>query len=68
MEDDKIIELFWKRSEAALTETERNYSKYCVWQVLNLPLWQLRIPPPPRTSVLLHQRILQPVTWSIVHN
>jgi RNA polymerase sigma-70 factor (ECF subfamily) len=29
VEDDKIIELFWKRSEAALTETERKYSKYC---------------------------------------
>jgi RNA polymerase sigma factor (sigma-70 family) len=27
--DDEIVELFWKRSEAALSEAERKYSKYC---------------------------------------
>lgn len=29
MEDNKIVELFWARSETAITETSRKYSKYC---------------------------------------
>lgn len=29
MEDDKIIELYWKRSEAAVEETYKKYSSYC---------------------------------------
>ncbi len=28
MEDDKIVDLFWQRSEAAITETELKYSRY----------------------------------------
>ncbi len=29
MEDEEIVELFWKRSESALTEVEHKYFKYC---------------------------------------
>ena len=29
MEDQKIIELYWARSEAAISETSRKYSGYC---------------------------------------
>jgi RNA polymerase sigma-70 factor (ECF subfamily) len=29
MEDDEIVELFWQRSETAISEAERKYSKYC---------------------------------------
>jgi len=29
MADDEIIELFWQRSEDALTECEQNYGNYC---------------------------------------
>ena len=29
MEDQEIIELYWKRSEKALTETSRKYTQYC---------------------------------------
>ena len=29
MEDSKIIELFWERSEYAISETDRKYGKYC---------------------------------------
>ncbi len=29
MEDQEIIELYWKRSEKALTETTRKYAHYC---------------------------------------
>lgn len=29
MEDNQIIELFWERSEMAITETSNKYSKYC---------------------------------------
>ncbi len=29
MEDLQIIELFWQRSESAVTETARKYGRYC---------------------------------------
>lgn len=29
MGDDEIVELFWRRSEIALSEAEHKYSKYC---------------------------------------
>lgn len=29
MEDAEIIELYWRRSESAITETSRKYGKYC---------------------------------------
>ena len=29
MDDQKIIELYWSRSETAITETDRKYGKYC---------------------------------------
>ena len=29
MEDEKIIELYWKRSESAISETSAKYGGYC---------------------------------------
>ena len=29
MDDELIIDLFWKRSEAAITESDRKYGSYC---------------------------------------
>ena len=29
MDDQRIIDLYWSRSEAAITETDRKYGKYC---------------------------------------
>lgn len=29
MEDSRIVELFWERSERAISETDRKYGKYC---------------------------------------
>lgn len=29
MEDSKIVELYWQRSEEAITETSKKYDKYC---------------------------------------
>ncbi|MBE6642866.1 MAG: sigma-70 family RNA polymerase sigma factor [Ruminococcaceae bacterium] len=29
MTDDKIVELYWERSERAISETENKYGKYC---------------------------------------
>lgn len=29
MEDDHIIDLYWARSEDAITETSEKYGKYC---------------------------------------
>ena len=29
MKDDEIIELYWKRLEAAIFETDRKYGHYC---------------------------------------
>jgi len=30
MEDTKIVELYWKRSEDAILETSKKYSRYCI--------------------------------------
>lgn len=29
MEDKQIIDLFWERSETAISETEKKYGRYC---------------------------------------
>jgi len=29
MDDNKIIDLYWKRSESAITETDKKYGRYC---------------------------------------
>lgn len=29
MDDQKIVDLYWNRSESAITETDRKYGKYC---------------------------------------
>ena len=29
MEDEKIVDLYWERSEMAIAETDRKYGKYC---------------------------------------
>ena len=29
MDDQKIIDLYWSRSETAITETDQKYGKYC---------------------------------------
>ena len=29
MEDERIVELYWERSESAIKETQRKYGKYC---------------------------------------
>lgn len=29
MEDEQIVDLYWKRSEAAIRQTERKYGRYC---------------------------------------
>lgn len=37
MEDNKIIDLFWQRNEAAITETSAKYTSYChtvAWNIL----------------------------------
>lgn len=31
MEDQEIIELYWARSESAITETQQKYGNYCYW-------------------------------------
>lgn len=38
MEDKKIVELYWLRSEAAISETEKKYGRYChyiAYQILS---------------------------------
>lgn len=38
MDDELIIDLFWKRSEAAITESDRKYGSYCrsiAYSILN---------------------------------
>lgn len=38
MEDKQIVDLYWERSEAAITETEKKYGRYCryiAYQILN---------------------------------
>lgn len=29
MEDKQIVDLYWERSESAISETQRKYGKYC---------------------------------------
>lgn len=29
MDDNKIIDLYWKRSESAIAETDKKYGRYC---------------------------------------
>ena len=29
MDDSKIVDLFWERSESAIEETDKKYGKYC---------------------------------------
>ena len=29
MNDEKIIDLFWKRDETAIKETDKKYGRYC---------------------------------------
>ena len=29
MEDEKIVDLFWQRSDRAIAETDRKYGRYC---------------------------------------
>lgn len=29
MDDKKIIDLYWKRSESAISETDKKYGRYC---------------------------------------
>ena len=38
MEDARIVDLYWQRSEEALAETDRKYGRYCrsvAWNILN---------------------------------
>ena len=38
MEDKQIIDLYWERSETAITETDKKYGRYChyiVYQILS---------------------------------
>lgn len=36
MDDGKIIDLYWQRSEAAITETESKYGRYCNYIACNI--------------------------------
>lgn len=36
MEDSQIIELYWRRSEDAIMETEKKYGKYCHYIAYNI--------------------------------
>ena len=36
MEDSRIVELFWQRSEGAIAETEKKYGRYCHAIALNI--------------------------------
>lgn len=36
MEDVKIVDLYWKRSEKALSETDKKYGKYCMTIAYNV--------------------------------
>ncbi len=36
MEDSQIVELYWKRSESAISETAAKYGKYCYKIALNI--------------------------------
>ena len=36
MEDKQIVNLFWERSESAISETQRKYGKYCYFIAHNI--------------------------------
>ncbi len=36
MEDKKIVELYWERSESAITQTQKKYGKYCHHIAMNI--------------------------------
>ena len=36
MDDSEIVELYWKRSEKAITETSKKYSNYCHYISYNI--------------------------------
>jgi len=36
MEDDKIIDLYWERSETAISETSEKYGRYCLYIANNI--------------------------------
>lgn len=36
MEDNQIIELYWKRLENAISETDKKYGKYCTYIAYNI--------------------------------
>ena len=36
MEDSRIIELYWQRSENAITETDKKYGAYCNTVAFNI--------------------------------
>lgn len=36
MEDRQIIDLFWKRSQNAISETAKKYEKYCYYIAFNI--------------------------------
>ena len=40
MEDGEIIELYWRRDEAAIAQSEKKYGAYCravICRILQLP-------------------------------
>ena len=38
MEDSRIIELYWQRSENAIAETDRKYGAYCSTVAFNISM------------------------------
>lgn len=36
MEDKQIVDLFWERSEAAISETQKKYDRYCKYIACNI--------------------------------
>ena len=36
MDDKQIVDLYWKRYEAAISETEHKYGKYCRYIAFNI--------------------------------
>ena len=38
MDDKQILDLYWERSEAAISETSKKYGKYCRYIAFNICL------------------------------
>ena len=36
VEDQKIVELYWERSETAIGETQKRYGRYCHYIAYNI--------------------------------